>query len=394
MKFKINHLVVVGALLTPFFKLVAQSTEQNHANHSHARHGLHVAVAPEDTSQAMSKEDLGRLMDQAHEALERGEKHEEHDHHHEHCPNCGGDHRHHAHEEHGHKHGFSWEALFSKEEWAEKLNFKQKMLNAIRWYQITATNDEIKGHAANIATMLVASHYSEGLIGLEIGRASLAVDNLFVNVAGVITGGAIVIPGLDPLCIFLVWTYKKIPHLMGKMMYVPRVIIVSGAEFLYKALGADYVMKTLFYKQDAFERLESLLAKKEGGSEVFRVDDNVEFSVKYRGKEILLLNGIKDGQRISWEQMLVSKDLQDPEVLKYLKKQIKPLNWILRQSIYDVIKRLESAKGIARLSYIETATESGDVVDVRMKTRGMASVPPTRFIGAKNCLFKLFMAMP
>lgn len=386
MKFKLLYIIVVGAFLSPFFKLYAQPTEPTHED------DFHVSVAPEDSSQGVTKEELARLMDEAHEALESGEKHEAHDHHHEHCPNCGS--AHHS-VEHGHSHGFSLKALFSLESWKEKFNFKQTILNALRWYQITATNDEIKTHVANIITMLVASHYSEGVIGVQIAKAGLAFDNIAANILGVGLGSAIVVPGLDPLCIFLVWTYKKIPHLMGKMMFVPRIIIVKGSGILYRSLGAHALMRSLFYKQNALDRLEAILNKKEGGAEIFRLDSsNLNYSVKYQGKDLLLLSGKIEGQRIAWEQLLVSKDLKDPEVLAHLKKELRPLDWLLRQSIYDVIKRIENTRSIARLSYIETASESGDMIDVRMRTRGMASLPATRFIGAKNCLYKLFLALP
>lgn len=357
-------------LFLSFFILRGAQAQESQKNESVSSSvDVELVAAPEDPQHAVDEETLRELYERAHEAFESGEKPA--------SAQSALD---------TPEHVVSLGEVFSKKAWVEKFSFKQILLNALRWYQIEATNEQIKEHVANVILMLSMSHFSEGIIGYQLASLGLKVDNVVVNTLGLVMGVSIVIPGLDPLCILLGWTYKKIPHLMSKIMYVPRVVILTGAEFLYRKLGFNALYENLFLKQEAVARLRALMENPDPSRELLRMDENLNFVVRHKGQTLFRLEGKIAGEKILWNRMHLTEELRDPMLQEYLKKKISVFNWVLRHSILDVVARLEDPQKIARLTYIENAVQQKGGIEVEIKNMGMASPSRKHFIGFRNCL--------
>ncbi len=356
-------------LLTLFVFLITQSLalSQPYEDEGSSVRDLRLSMAPEDTGNAVDAVALRDLYERAHEAFETGEKPSE-------IPEV---------------HASLIKEIFSKDAWLEKFNFKQVLLNALRWYQTEATNAQIKEHVTNLVLLLSISHMSEGVIGYQLGAMGLKVDNVFVNTLGVVMGVSIVIPGLDPLCILLGWTYKKIPHLMSKIMFVPRVAILSVSQFLYKNLGVKALYETLFYKQSAIDRLQELMSNPDTNREIIRLEEDVVFTIRHSEKTILRLEGRIADNMILWSRAVFSESLNEKEELEHFKKKISLFNWVLRRSLLDIVSRLESPEKVARLTYVDSVISKGNALEVQMRPLGMASPAKKRFAGFRNCILSL-----
>lgn len=92
--------------------------------------------------------------------------------------------------------------------YAQKANLPKVMLGMLRWYE--TKKSDYPTIAADLSLLLLTSHSMEMLSG-PIGAAWSQSQHLPIWVTSAIAtvGGIISIPGLDPLCMLLGFTYVK-----------------------------------------------------------------------------------------------------------------------------------------------------------------------------------------
>jgi len=116
-------------------------------------------------------------------------------------------------------------------QWRNNFQFTRNFLNAYRWYSSHRGVPYAENAAANIAGMLVTSHALETVGGWTMAAAGVGggLDSP-VEWAMTTIGVSISVPGLDPLCIILVGTYKRWPARMDRALTLPRIFVVRTAK--------------------------------------------------------------------------------------------------------------------------------------------------------------------
>lgn len=138
----------------------------------------------------------------------------------------------------------------------DKLKFKQMALNAYRWYSRHKGLPHVENAAANIVAMYITSHTIETVGGFSMmGHGVGSGMQGWTDWMTATVGGIIIWPTLDPLCIFLSFTYGKFPVAMNKALTVPRLIAVhlaklplsySGVHDRYLAAAVQEKLKDRF----------------------------------------------------------------------------------------------------------------------------------------------------
>ncbi len=259
-------------------------------------------------------------------------------------------------------------------EWKEKFNFKNIILNALRWYQLKSDNPQIKTHAANILTMLLTSHTIETVGGAFMASAGAGSHNVVLNVLGPVIGFTIMVPGLDPLCIALFVSYVKFPRLMGKAVYYPRIVLLESTQFLFRSLGINHLLNLLFPKEDALTRLERSLAKREGHSEIIKMNEEIHIKIgSDKNQEAISLKGKLESGKILWESVYFSRDLENDAERKIILQKIKGLNWVLRESLAQSLERSFDAATLRSLPYVQDFTSDELGTSIQFKGSSLAS---------------------
>ncbi len=349
-----------GFLLSTFL-LNAFLHSQEHQDPQSNEIKIHVAPI-DNTAQPLSESELKELMHEAHEHLEGAGDDEEKS---------------------------TLRKIFTLSEWTEKLNFKGIALKGARWYQSKAEDPRTRVHAANILTMLLTSHSIEVFGGSNAIAGTFDIGNAIVDKIVPVMGGVIMLPGLDPLCIALITTYSLMPNAMGKLVYYPRILIVETSAFLYQSLGLRALIQYAFSQRDAVERLERSLAKKSGASEIVRLENKVHLKIgsAQNAKLIELKGTLRDG-KIIWEKVNLHHDLQNIVQRRIALDKIKGLNFVLRESLKQMMEAALDPSSLAKIPYIEKAEETYKDVRIQINSTALATVPTVKLSNAS----KLYIA--
>lgn len=140
--------------------------------------------------------------------------------------------------------------------WVQKLNFAEIGRNAIRSYGMK-NEGEMGKLMPGIMTMLLASHTIESTsmvwgTSLASHLGAGATVKWFVAAVGTV----ISFPGLDPLCIGLVFTYVASPHFRN-VINVGTATLFKTSHFLAKISGVGPLFSLLFQKQSRLEELRT-----------------------------------------------------------------------------------------------------------------------------------------
>lgn len=142
-------------------------------------------------------------------------------------------------------------------EWAHAFNIKRTFRNAYSYYKENRFNPATKEHIANLVFIFPLSHTAEILFGPIASSISFGVGWPVSVTAGLATFGTIIsIPGLDPVCILILSTYKfKIVQDIitalrkGTVTLAGFIATKTGVVYLYEKI-APIIRETLFRKPE------------------------------------------------------------------------------------------------------------------------------------------------
>jgi hypothetical protein len=128
--------------------------------------------------------------------------------------------------------------------YAQKANLPKVMLGMLRWYE--TKKSDYPTIAADLSLLLLTSHSMEMLSG-PIGAAWSQSQHLPIWVTSAIAtvGGIISIPGLDPLCMLLGFTYVKSAKFRNGVgvtrIFLKHAVDKSGLEFVLSRGASVFV---------------------------------------------------------------------------------------------------------------------------------------------------------
>lgn len=268
---------------------------------------------------------------------------------------------------HSHSHEHEAEAPLIKR-WRESLNLKQSFLKTYRWYQTQAAQNGTTIHeiALDISILLAGSHALETVSGPVMVFAGTALDwPLWLTTLAGTAGGIISIPGLDPLCIGLIYLYKK-SNRFRKIVTYARVVTVRTATVLTRPILKPFLKRVPpldFLGPRTLTIANGLLY------ETFTFDEGrlrrLTFETNAKGQTYLIQS--------VWD----SKSETDR---KDFIRQMKSFPWNLRNGLISTFDALQiSAHQTEHLPFVETTVEHKQEVAVQYKRGPLFVRAPLRF---------------
>lgn len=252
-----------------------------------------------------------------------------------------------------------------------KANFKKITLNAYRWASENEDRPEVSNARANIAVMLLASHWIETIGGLAM--AGYGVSNgletwsdKLMTVAGLL----IPIPGLDPMCIVLMSTYAKFPGPLNRMLTKPRVILLRGASAVNAMAGlpdgwVDSAYSSVSKKkflQDYLKGGEAYSHRVIFNEYLFQIHgtqpgQTIELTMSRMPSGILALTKVRFSERA-------------PAMVRtYMGQLLKPFGWNIKSLVLEVDRAIADGKfeRLAQQNYIQRVDPLSDRYTVFLK---------------------------
>ena len=221
-----------------------------------------------------------------------------------------------------------------------KFNLKRTVLDAYRWYAMHQGEPHVANAAANVATLLVASHGLESLLGA--GLVSLGatgdLDDL-VRMGAAAVGITITIPGLDPICLVAVGSYRLWPRTMNRLLSKPRLFIVKSSEFAHRLAGLPDGWFSFLFTDHRRARLLRSLSAQSRHLQVTPLEDGAEFRIlDLNGPGEAVLRATRDPE--SGLLGLRSVRFSDPPIAKAaLNRGLKPFGINIRSAVLDLMSR-------------------------------------------------------
>lgn len=247
----------------------------------------------------------------------------------------------------------------------DKLKFKTMLLNSYRWYSSHRGVPHVENVVANLVAMFLTSHTMETIGGgAMVGSGAGHGFDSWIDKGMAAIGVTIVVPGLDPLCLILAYTYKKWPMTLDRVLTVPRLFLVEGTQAALFASGVPegYLQSALREKwKQRF--LESLGARDSQIKVQFADAQNAEYNIF----------GSQPGQIISLKmrgralESVTFTPQASSMVRTYMAQLLAPFGLNIRELVLEMDLALSTRKleAMANLPYVERVDESSRTVFVK-----------------------------
>lgn len=257
-------------------------------------------------------------------------------------------------------------------DWLKTFDLKGFAHGTHRFLNVKLQNPEYRDHALNLAMLLPMSHLTEMAAGPAAVYTAHSMElSTGIQVAIGAAGGLITLPGLDPLCLLFLSSYKLEP--VQKGLTQSRLAIYKVSQAAARTFGLNRIAESLFLKQSALDRMfasfqNGIPLKFETLSEdqvlertITRVTyydpttleahvsiDVVREMSAVKDEHVTYISGLKVYQKISNSN------------LKQLKSWMSDLGWNARSAIIDTISELQKNGPLESQYHIENLDrESG-----------------------------------
>jgi hypothetical protein len=253
------------------------------------------------------------------------------------------------------------------EDWKESLNFKKKVIEAIR------VNNQFKQYSTSdilldSLILFSLSHSLEVLSGPLAVNYGLANDwaPWLVYGAGII-GGIISVPGLDPLCIIIFATYKSSEHLRKGIKTI-RMVVASPFKYAASKLDLKNWAKQFFVERSLIGELtvqknfHSVYFDKDRASSVY------EFNYAVNPFEAISVKVSPKNGHLSLVSLKLPKSLFEYGFDQYkLKTWLKDFGWNIRYFVLQNIEAYQKQQSIPYRSYIKKSNISSDWIELQLE---------------------------
>lgn len=251
-------------------------------------------------------------------------------------------------------------------DWVKTFDLKGFAHGTHRFLNVKLQNPEYRDHALNLAMLLPMSHLTEMTAGpVAVYTAHSMELSTGLQVAIGAAGGLITLPGLDPLCLLFLSSYKLEPVQKGLTQI--RLAIYKVSKAAAQTFGINRIAESLFYKQSALDRLfSSFQAGTPLRFETLSEDQVLERTITrityynpktqdaYVSVDIVREpSQVKDVSVTYVSAVKTYKKISNAE-LKQLKSWMKDLGWNARSALIETIAELQKTSTFESQYHFET----------------------------------------
>lgn len=238
-------------------------------------------------------------------------------------------------------------------DWLKTFDLKGFAHGTHRFLNVKLQNPEYRDHALNLAMLLPMSHLTEMTAGpVAVYTANSMELSTGIQVAIGAVGTAITLPGLDPLCLIFLSSYKLEP--VQKGLTQSRLAIYKVSKAAAQTFGIDRIAESLFFRQNALDRLfksfqEGTPIRFETLSEdqvLERTITRVTYYNPATNEVYVSIDIVREPSQVKDAFVTYISSLQtykalSSQDLKLLKGWMKDLGWNARSAVLDTIADLQ-----------------------------------------------------
>lgn len=259
-------------------------------------------------------------------------------------------------------------------DWLKTFDLKGFAHGTHRFLNVKLQNPEYRDHALNLAMLLPMSHLTEMAAGPVAVYAAHSMDlSTGIQVAIGMAGGLITLPGLDPLCLLFLSSYKLEP--VQKGLTQSRLAIYKVGQAAVRTFGLNRITESLFLKQSALERMfVSLQSGTPLKFETLSEDEILERTITrvtyydpktqeaYISVDIVREpSDVKTGHVTYLSALQLYKKISNSD-LKQLKTWMSDLGWNARSAVIETVSELQKNTPFESQYHIESFDrDSGSV---------------------------------
>ncbi len=293
-----------------------------------------------------------------------------------------------------------------------KFNFYRLIINRYRWAEKNGKSEVFANDVKNIAFLLPISHASEMISGpLALGHgieAQWPEWSLWLTGA---VGTIISLPGADPLCIFLAWSYKK-SSVFSNVVQKTRVAAFWVPMKIVEAIGVRNAWRASRIYKERGEHLKDLIEnteiEKPTPLEILDTDES-EMTLSFLSENKSLFEVQLDSKSGELKSLTLPKATQDESHLSWSEKLgrrfqiwrtlLPKLGFNTTEAVLHAMKkaRNEDLERLERFVHVESLTQSdsGDLnvsfYQSAFPRKAHSKLKPLGeiFETAKNCIASL-----